>query len=155
MSKNVFYADLDNINNRGVLVTGHGKGIVNKNGIVNGGYIANDMVKLTVENGKLYGYQGYVDMPTNKLTHIEYMLYLYAKDEQGQPVQLQEIDVNTYLQLSRHNIECGQHILARNDGDTYAEYRHFLLNTTEVRCFAVPYTDNEIERAVQINEAVK
>ena len=44
MSRNIFYADLDSINNKGVLVTGHGKGLVNKNSRINGKYIANDMV---------------------------------------------------------------------------------------------------------------
>jgi hypothetical protein len=46
MSKNIFYADFDRINGKEVFLTDHGKGLVNKNSIVNGEYIANDMVRL-------------------------------------------------------------------------------------------------------------
>lgn len=50
-----FYADLDMINSKGVLITGHGKGIVNKNPHISGEYIAPDMVRLIAIKNELYG----------------------------------------------------------------------------------------------------
>ncbi|HDR7744049.1 TPA: hypothetical protein QCX78_005605, partial [Bacillus pacificus] len=87
MSKSVFYADLDIINEKGVLVTGHGKGLVSKNPIINGQYVANDMVRLTVKNGDLFGYQGYVEQKNNELIKIDYLLYFFAASESNQPSQ--------------------------------------------------------------------
>lgn len=155
MSKNVFYADLDIINSKGVFVTGHGKGIVNKNSLINGRYIADDMVRLTVEDGKLHGYQGYIDVPINQLTQIEYALYLCGKDEMNQPKQAQEVTISVYLQLSKHNMDCAEYILGKNAGDIYSEYENILMDVTTLRCFVIPYTSDENERATQINAVVK
>lgn len=73
MSRNIFYADLDSINNKGVLVTGHGKGLVNKNSRINGKYIANDMVRLRIESNELFGYQGYIPQSAPELHVIDYL----------------------------------------------------------------------------------
>ena len=54
MSRNIFYADLDSINDKGVLVTGHGKGLVNKNSLINGKYISSDMVRLRIESNERF-----------------------------------------------------------------------------------------------------
>lgn len=155
MSKNVFYADLDLINNKGVFVTGHGKGIVSKNNFVKGNYIFNDMIRLFVENGKLFGYQGYIETTENELTNIEYLLYLYDKDEAGQPELLSEITVDEYLCLSQHNIERGAQILTRSSVETFSEYSDILKAAINVHFIAIPFTDEENRRAELINEAVK
>lgn len=152
MSKNVFYCDLDLINNTGVLVTGHGKGIVNKNAHINGQYIANDMVRLTVEAGRLFGYQGYIEQIENTMVKIKYLLYLYGQQEPNQPTMPIEISVDEYLKLSRHNIEMGERVASSDDA--FYEYTTILKQVFDVHFVALPFTIDENERARFINKIV-
>ncbi|MEH7460477.1 hypothetical protein V7183_25745, partial [Bacillus sp. JJ1127] len=131
MSKNFFYADLDMINGKGVLITGHGKGIVNKNSNINGGYIAADMVRLIAKNDELYGYQGYLESEDDELTKIEYLLYFFAQSELNQPMEPSTITAETYLSLSKHNIDTGE-ILNGKPSQTYSEYEDILKQVNKV-----------------------
>ncbi|AFM42977.1 hypothetical protein Desaci_4114 [Desulfosporosinus acidiphilus SJ4] len=162
MSENVFYADLDMINGKGVLVTGHGKGLVQRNSIINGEYIANDMVRLVIEDGKLLGYQGYIKKEDDELTEIKYLLYFYDESELKQPLKPTNITVDEYLKFSKHNIDIGSEISALfNSGkssvplcNTFDEYEDILKKANGVRFISVPYTADENERASFINEII-
>lgn len=163
MSVNSFYADLDMINGKGVFVTGHGKGLVKKNSTINGEYIANDMVRLIIENGKLFGYQGYIESEDNELTEIKYLLYFYDKSELNQPLKPTNITVDEYLAFSKHNINMGSELSTLfNIGqppatlcDTFDEYEGILKKSNNVRFVSVPYTKDEKQRASFINEIIK
>ena len=159
MSKNVFYADLDNINQKGVLVTGHGKGIVNKNSIVNGEYIASDMVRLIVKDGELFGYQGYIQKDDNELTKIDYLLYLFAQSEPNQPSEPTVIDAKEYLRLSKHNIEIGSNrdfLFSGSEGTSaFDEYEEILEQLSNSIFITVPYTIDENQRVSFINSIIK
>lgn len=156
MSKNVFYADLDMINSKGVLITGHGKGLVFKNRIINGEHIADDMVRLTVKNGELFGYQGYIEEENNELTKIEYLLYFFKQSEQNQPINPETINVEKYLSLSKHNIETGALIASssKSSVNTYSEYETILKQVNNVYFIAVPFTENENDRATFVNALI-
>ena len=169
MSKNVFYADLDIINGKGVLVTGHGKGLVNKNSIINGKYIANDMVRLIVKDGALFGYQGYtaffpVDNEENELTKIDYLLYFFGQPEPDQPLEPTTIDAEKYLRLSRHNIELADSMTAmfnslvgksQNSKNAYDEYEEILKQVNDACFISVPFTKDENQRAIFVNNIIK
>lgn len=163
MSENVFYADLDSINGIGVLVTGHGKGLVNKNSIVNGEYIANDMVRLVVENGKLLGYQGYIKKENNEMIEIKFLLYFYDQSELKQPLKPTNITVDKYLELSEHNINIGSELSAlfsfgkssAPTHDAFEEYKEILKKSNNVQFISVPFTKDEDERANFINQIIK
>ena len=146
MSKSFFYADLDLINGKGVLVTGHGKGLVNKNPDVNGEYVASDMVRLTAADGKLFGYQGYVEKSENELTEIEYALYFYYLTESGQPSEPARISAEEYLRLSAHNIHLS---------GGFEEYEAILKQASFVRFISVPWTADENDRVRFVNDLVK
>ena len=165
MSKNIFYADLDRINGKGVFLTGHGKGLVNKNSIVNGEYIANDMVRLIVKDGELFGYQGYIEKEENELTKIDYLLYFYAQSEVNQPAEPAIIDIDTYLQLSRHNIETGGELSllmgfpldtsSQKSINAYDEFEETLKQLSNATFIAVPFTLDENQRALFVNSVIK
>ncbi|MGE6515272.1 hypothetical protein [Lysinibacillus sphaericus] len=165
MSKNIFYSDLDTINEKGVLVTGHGKGLVAANSIINGKYIANDMVRLTIKDNELFGFQGYIEKEDNELAKIEYLLYFYEQSEPHQPTKAEIINVEKYLSLSKHNIDTGAQIAMMSSMmfgqttedivDTYSEYETILKQANNVIFAAVPYTENEDDRATFINDLIK
>lgn len=152
MSKSVFYADLDKINGIGVLVTGHGKGLVSRNSNIEGEYISNDIVRLTVKNNVLYGYQGYIE-EENELTPIDYLLYFYDKSEPNQPKTAVKVDIEIYLQLCRHNIEIGEIICSSLN--VFDEFKEILKQSTCFNCFGVPFTDNENERAIFVDNVIR
>jgi hypothetical protein len=164
MSKNIFYCDLDLINGKGVLVTGHGKGLVNKNEIVEGQYICNDMVRLKVEDGKLLGYQGYIEKDENEYTEIDYLLYFYNQNEDKQPEQPAAVEIDKYIMLSKHNIVQGEEItlsinqmlgeMQKRDStipDSFEEFKSIVSSVQNVKCYSVPYTKDENERARFLN----
>lgn len=165
MSKNVFYADLDKINEKGVLVTGHGKGLVAKNSIITGNYIVNDMVKLTIKDNELFGYQGYIEKEDNELTKIDYLLYFYQQSEPNQPKEPEIINVEKYLSLSKHNIDTGGQIAlnsstmfgqsSKNIVNPYSEYETILKQANNIVFIAIPYTENEDDRAKFVNVLIK
>ncbi|PES19768.1 hypothetical protein CN488_23270 [Bacillus anthracis] len=165
MSKNTFYADLDRINKKGVLITGHGKGLVSKNSNINGEYIANDMVRLTIKNGELFGYQGYVEKEDNELTKIEYLLYFFDQTEPNQPPAPAIINAETYSSLSKHNINVGEKnalmissLLGKtppNLGSAYSEYEEILKQVNNANFISVPFTKDENERALFVNTLIK
>lgn len=165
MPENVFYADLDIINGKGVFVTGHGKGLVNKNPNINGEYISNDMVCLTAKNGELFGYQGYVKTDDNDLTRIEYLLYFFAPSEPNQPQEPVVISIDNYLLLSKHNIDTGARLKAsgmamfgkpfQNVENVYREYEKVLKQAHNVCCMAVPFTKDENDRALFVTQIIK
>ncbi|HEX3017914.1 MAG TPA: hypothetical protein VHP31_08695 [Caproicibacter sp.] len=163
MSENVFYADLDTINGKGTLVTGHGKGLVQKNSTINGEYISNDVVRLVIKDGKLFGYQGYINKEDNELAEIKYLLYFYDKSELNQPLKPTNITVDKYLALSKHNISIGSGMSALfNFGkssvpscDTFEEYEDILRKAKDVCFISVPFTADENDRACFINEIIK
>lgn len=161
MSQNIFYSDLDTINGKGVFVTGHGKGLVSKNSIINGEYIANDMVRLIIEDGKLFGYQAYIEKENNELTEIKYLLYFYDKSELKQPLKPTKITVDDYLEFSKHNIDSGDAISAlsgktsNSSCSAYNEYEKILKQANDVCFICIPFTVDENERAVFINEIIK
>lgn len=161
MSENVFYADLDKINGKGVLVTGHGKGLVNKNSNINGEYIANDMVRLKLINGELFGYQGYINKENNELTKIDYLLYFFAQSEHNQPLEPTNITTESYLLLSKHNIDIGAGIGAlfgssyQSSKTAYDEYVEILKQVKNVRFISIPFTKDENQRAIFVNDIVK
>jgi hypothetical protein len=156
MSRSAFYADLDEINGKGVFVTGHGKGLVSKNQIINGKCIANDMVRLVVKQGKLFGYQGYIEKEDNELTKIDYLLYFYEKSEPEQPFKPTIITVETYLQLSKHNIDIGGVLGARfgRSRNAYSEYEEILKQTKEACFISIAYTADESDRATFVNNII-
>ena len=154
MSVNVFYCDLDMINNKGVLVTGHGKGIVNRNPLINGEYIVNDMVRLIIENGKLFGYQGYIPKEENRLVEIEYMIYLFDQYEHNQPATPINISVDNFLRLSQHNIETGIMCCSSSTSSAFIEYSNILKQAFSAKFIAFPFTNDENERARAINEII-
>ena len=165
MSINVFYADLDSINGKGVLVTGHGKGLVEKNSLINGKYIANDMVRLKIVSNTLFGYQGYIEQDNPKLIVIDYLIYFFDQFEKYQQVEPQLISIEEYLKLSKHNINMGEKISnegnflfhkAQNKvGSTYAEYSEILTQASKVKIYKVPFTDQQNERAIWVNNLIK
>jgi len=161
MSENVYYADLDEINGKGVLVTGHGKGLVMKNSNINGKYITNDMVRLKSINGELFGYQGYVKQENDKLTKIDYLLYFFEQTENNQPLEPSIIDIEEYLSLSKHNIDIGGGISAmfgrssQSSKTTYNEYEEILKQVTSVHFISIPFTKDENQRAIFVNDIVK
>ncbi|GGE76073.1 hypothetical protein [Priestia taiwanensis] len=165
MSKNDFYADLDKINEKGVLVTGHGKGLVSKNPNINGEYIANDMVRLIAKNGELFGYQGYVEKEDNELTKIEYLLYFFEQSEPNQPPEPAIITAETYLSLSKHNIDMGEQTSmmlsplfgkpSRNSKSAYSEYEEILKQVNNAYFISVPFTKDENQRATFVNNLIK
>lgn len=161
MSKNIFYSDLDTINEKGVLVTGHGKGLVAANSIINGKYIANDMVRLTIKDNELFGFQGYIEKEDNELAKIEYLLYFYEQSEPHQPIKAEIINVEKYLSLSKHNIDTSAQITmmlgqtTEDIVDAYSEYETILKQANNVIFAAVPYTENENDRATFINDLIK
>ncbi|MGQ4068910.1 hypothetical protein ACSQ34_14685 (plasmid) [Enterococcus mundtii] len=165
MSRNIFYADLDSINNKGVLVTGHGKGLVNKNSKINGKYIANDMVRLRIESNELFGYQGYIPQSAPELHVIDYLLYFYDEDEKEQPLEPELISIKEYTELSKHNIDTGEQIskmyplpfLSSTDkfGDTYNEYTEILSQASKAKFYKIPFTKDENERAIWVNNLVQ
>lgn len=154
MSVNVFYCDLDTINNKGVLVTGHGKGIVNRNPLINGKYIANDMVRLVVKNGKLFGYQGYIPKEENYLVEIEYIIYLFDQYEPHQPATPINISVDSFIRLSKHNIETGVMCSLSSTSSAFIEYSDILKQVFNAKFIAFPFTNDENERARAINEII-
>lgn len=165
MSENVFYADLDIIDGKGVLVTGHGKGLVSKNSLINGEYIANDMVKLVIESNKLFGYQGYVEKEEKELATIDYLLYFYDQSEKDQPVEPLLISVDEYLKLSKHNIDTGEQSSQMVDmmmgnnikqlGGTYTEYAEILKQASQSKFYKIPFTKDENERARLVNNLIQ
>ncbi|AFQ09219.1 TPA: hypothetical protein ACG05V_005928 [Bacillus pacificus] len=161
MSKSVFYADLDIINEKGVLVTGHGKGLVSKNPIINGQYVANDMVRLTVKNGDLFGYQGYVEQKNNELIKIDYLLYFFAASESNQPSQPTIITIADYLALSKHNIDSGEQLnqtlnpTSQNPGNAYKEYVQILRQVNNAKFISVPFTEDADDRATFVHTLIK
>jgi len=144
VSENNFYADLDKINEKGVLVTGHGKGLVSKNPNINGDYIANDMVRLELQNNQLFGYQGYILKENNDLTKIEYLLYFYAQDEPNQPSSPTVISAENYLSLCKHCIERGDLIndnyfsFDKSDKNTYCEFKEIIMQIGDVSFLFYP-----------------
>jgi hypothetical protein len=169
MSTNVFYADLDEINGKGVFITGHGKSLINRNSIINGKYIANDMVRLIVKCGELLGYQGYTaflgnEKEDNELTKIDYLLYFFAQSELNQPSEPTSIDTDTYLRLSKHNIELDDSMIAafnslvgkhsQNLKNAYEEYEELLKQLSNACFIAVPFTADENQRASFINDII-
>lgn len=161
MSENTFYADLDRINGKGVLITGHGKGLVNKNSNINGEYISNDMVRLKSINGQLFGYQGYIKKDNNELTKIDYLLYFFEKSEPDQPLEPTIITTEAYLSLSKHNIEMGASISAmfgsssQSSKTAYDEYVEILRQVKDTLFISIPFTKDENQRAIFVNDIVK
>lgn len=161
MSENVFYADIDKINGKGVLVTGHGKGLVSYNSNINGEYIANDMVRLESINGELFGYQGYIKKEDNELTKIDYLLYFFAQTENNQPLEPTIITTEEYLLLSKHNIDMGGGISAmfgssaKSSKNAYDEYVEILKQVTSAHFISIPFTADENQRAIFVNDIVK
>lgn len=63
------------------------------------------MVRLSIKDNELFGYQGYIENEDNELTKIEYLLYFYEQSEPNQPTTTEIINVEKYLSLSKHNID--------------------------------------------------
>lgn len=168
MSKNIFYCDLDLINKKGVIITGHGKGLVNKNEIVEGEYICNDMVRLKVVDGELLGYQGYIEKDENEYTKVNYLLYFYDQNEANQPAQPESLEIDKYIILSKHNIEQGEAISAsinqmfgeiqRTNStvpNSFEEFKSIVTNAKNIKCYSVPFTEDENERARFVNSLIR
>lgn len=112
------------------------------------------MVRLIAIKNELYGYQGYLESEDNKLTKIEYLLYFFAQYKTNQPMKPSTITAETYLSLSKHNIDTGE-ILNGIPSQTYNEYEEILTQVNNVHFGSVPFTKDENQRADCVNNMIK